>query len=166
MNKSHDSSGQKVEQELMLIGGEWTGSVDGRFLPVENPGRRDSVVAEVPRGKAEDVDLAVKAAAKAFEDWRKVTPWERGKLMARIADDVEAHVVCVVECLRINGRATFKRFHWRDRNEPAPVIPDGQGLMDQRGIAARLQLSKMEGHRRQHALDKVSNRRLEDYIAG
>ena len=47
------------------------------------------VIAEVPRGTAEDVDLAVQAAHKAFESWKKVPARERGKLLWHIADAVE-----------------------------------------------------------------------------
>jgi len=83
--------GQEITREMMLIDGIWTSSADGRVLPVENPAWRDSVIAEVPRAGAEDVDLAVKAAAKAFATWKKVPARERGKLMLKIADELEAH---------------------------------------------------------------------------
>jgi betaine-aldehyde dehydrogenase len=82
-------SPNEIGQELMLIDGKWTVSADGRFFPVENPALRDSVIAEVPRAGSEDVDLAVNAASKAFESWRKVAPRERGKLMIKIADELE-----------------------------------------------------------------------------
>ena len=74
-----------VNRELMLIDGQWTAAADGRFLPVENPARRDSVIGEVPRGGAEDIDRAVKAAAKAFPAWKKIPARERGKLLMKIA---------------------------------------------------------------------------------
>jgi len=63
----------KVVRELMLIDGQWVHSAEGQFIPVENPSRRGTFVGEVPRGRAEDVDHAVKAAGKAFETWRKVS---------------------------------------------------------------------------------------------
>jgi betaine-aldehyde dehydrogenase len=72
----------------MLVDGAWVGSADGRFLVVENPGDR-SVIAEVPRGGTEDVDRAVRAAARAFESWKRVAPRDRGKLLLRIADVME-----------------------------------------------------------------------------
>lgn len=74
----------------MLINGQWVEGSDGEFIPVENPGRRDSIVGEVPRAKAVDVDRAVKAAARAFEDWKRVSPRERGRLMIRISEAIEA----------------------------------------------------------------------------
>ena len=79
-----------VSREKMLIGGEWTESDGGEFIPVENPGQRDSVIAEVPRGGEADVDRAVRAAAKAFGEWERVAARDRGKLLSKIADTLEA----------------------------------------------------------------------------
>ncbi len=82
----------KVPRATMLIGGEWVESASGRTFSVETPATRGRVIAEVPRGGAEDVDRAVRAAAAAFPAWRDVAPRDRGRLLQRIADDVEAHV--------------------------------------------------------------------------
>jgi betaine-aldehyde dehydrogenase len=43
----------------------------------------------VPRGRSEDVDIAVAAAAAAFDSWRRVAPRDRGKLLLAIADTLE-----------------------------------------------------------------------------
>jgi len=90
IRETKETKHPEVSRELMLMDGQWTGSVDGQFLPVENPASRDSVIAEVPRAMSEDVDRAVKAAAKAFDAWKKVASRERGKLMMKIADEIEA----------------------------------------------------------------------------
>jgi acyl-CoA reductase-like NAD-dependent aldehyde dehydrogenase len=79
----------KLEQARMLIDGNWTGSASGAVLAVMNPANRRAI-AEIPRGGAEDVDRAVTAAAKAFPAWSKVVPRERGRVMLRIADALEA----------------------------------------------------------------------------
>jgi betaine-aldehyde dehydrogenase len=79
-------------REKMLIGGEWVDSADGRTFDVETPARRGSVIAQVPRAGAKDVDRAVKAAAAAFPTWRSVAPRDRGRILTRIADDVEAAI--------------------------------------------------------------------------
>jgi betaine-aldehyde dehydrogenase len=73
----------------MLVDGEWRESAGGAFLAVENPARRGWIIAEVPRGTAADVDIAVSAAARAFQFWRSVAPRERGRLMLQIAADIE-----------------------------------------------------------------------------
>jgi betaine-aldehyde dehydrogenase len=79
-------------REKMLVGGEWVESADGRTFDVETPARRGTVVAQVPRSGAPDVDRAVRAAAAAFPAWRGVVPRDRGRLLLRIADDVDAAV--------------------------------------------------------------------------
>ena len=78
-----------VGRELMLVDGEWRESAGGAFLPVEKPAQRGCVIAEVPRANAADVDIAVGAAARAFQFWRLVAPRERGKLMLQIADGID-----------------------------------------------------------------------------
>jgi acyl-CoA reductase-like NAD-dependent aldehyde dehydrogenase len=75
----------------MLIDGAWVDAASGATLMVENPGRR-TTVASIPRGGAEDVDRAVKAAQKAFPAWAKVPPRQRGRLLLRIAEAMEARI--------------------------------------------------------------------------
>jgi len=73
----------------MLIDGEWVAAASGETLPVENPARR-RVIAHVPRGRAEDVDRAVKAAHKAFPAWSRLAPRERSRMLADIGDKLTA----------------------------------------------------------------------------
>jgi len=83
------AAGPRLQRVLMLIAGKWEASKDGRFLEVENPANR-SVIAEVPRAGTADADRAVRAATKAFETWKLVAPRERGKLLSKIAERMEA----------------------------------------------------------------------------
>jgi len=73
----------------MLIGGQWVESASGARIAVENPAKR-APNAEVPRANAADVERAVAAGAKAYAEWRKVVPRERGKALLRIADSIQA----------------------------------------------------------------------------
>jgi betaine-aldehyde dehydrogenase len=75
----------------MLIDGTWTGSASGAVLDVENPAKRRPI-ADIPRGAAEDVDRAVQAAQKAFPAWAKVPPRQRGRMLLRIAEALEARI--------------------------------------------------------------------------
>jgi acyl-CoA reductase-like NAD-dependent aldehyde dehydrogenase len=75
----------------MLINGKWVDSASGAVLAVENPAKR-STIASVPRGGAEDVDRAVLAAEAAFPAWRNVPPRQRGRLLLRIAEALEARI--------------------------------------------------------------------------
>jgi acyl-CoA reductase-like NAD-dependent aldehyde dehydrogenase len=71
----------------MFINDEWLDSSSGRVLASVNPATGE-VWAEVPEGNAEDIDRAVAAARKAFEDgpWRKMVPIERGKRLRRLGE--------------------------------------------------------------------------------
>lgn len=63
-----------------FIDGEFTaGSADER-LPVVNPATEE-LLDEVPRGTRADVDAAVRAAARAFPAWRRLTAAERADLL-------------------------------------------------------------------------------------
>jgi acyl-CoA reductase-like NAD-dependent aldehyde dehydrogenase len=73
----------------MLIGGKAVESADGRYIDIESPATR-TVFAQVPRGGDADVDRAVRAAAAASDEWKRVTPKDRGRMLLRIADLVEA----------------------------------------------------------------------------
>jgi acyl-CoA reductase-like NAD-dependent aldehyde dehydrogenase len=84
--KPHAST---LSSKGMLIGGQWVESASGARLTVENPARR-APIAEVPRGNAADVERAVAAGAKAYAEWRKVVPRERGKALLRIAEALQA----------------------------------------------------------------------------
>lgn len=73
-----------IRQMDMFIAGEWTKAASGKRFDVVNP-RDGSVVETVPLGDAADADLAVAAAAKAFEAWRLTPMAERVRLQHGLA---------------------------------------------------------------------------------
>jgi len=73
----------------MLIDGQWVDSIEGEWIAVENPAIKQAF-ARVPRARAEDVNRAVTAAKKAFRAWSRMAAGDRGKLLFRIADAMEA----------------------------------------------------------------------------
>jgi aldehyde dehydrogenase (NAD+) len=77
----------------MLIDGHWRDSKSGKTFGTYNPATEE-LIAEVAEGDAADIDLAVKAARKAFDSgpWRKTDARDRGKLMNRLADLIEKNV--------------------------------------------------------------------------
>jgi len=79
----------RISNSLMLVDGKWEGAADGRLIEVQNPAKR-TIIGEVPRAGAAEVDRAVRAAAKAFESWKLVQPRERGRLLMKIADAMDA----------------------------------------------------------------------------
>jgi aldehyde dehydrogenase (NAD+) len=59
-------------------------------FPTIDPSTEETLT-EIARGRDADIDLAVKAADRAMKgDWRDITPAERGRLMFRLADALEA----------------------------------------------------------------------------
>jgi acyl-CoA reductase-like NAD-dependent aldehyde dehydrogenase len=75
----------------MLIDGAWVESAASETIEIENPAKKQPI-ARVPRGRAADIDRAVKAARAAFPAWKKTPARERGKLMLAIAERFEARV--------------------------------------------------------------------------
>ena len=76
----------------MLIDGKWVTSVSGKTFPTYNPATGE-VLAQVAEGDKADIDAAVKAARKAFESgpWSKMTATQRGKLVWKLGDLIEAN---------------------------------------------------------------------------
>jgi succinate-semialdehyde dehydrogenase/glutarate-semialdehyde dehydrogenase len=70
---------------LLCINGAWTKAADGRTIPVVNPATEEVIGAVAQAGRA-DLDAALDAAAKGFAAWRKVSPYDRSKVMRRAAD--------------------------------------------------------------------------------
>ena len=105
-------------REKMFIGGEWVESADGRTFDVETPAKRGQVIAQVPRGGAADVDRAVKAAQAAFPAWRAMPPRERGRLLLRIADAVDAETE---ELAKLLARETGNAIRTQSRPEAQRV---------------------------------------------
>jgi len=71
----------------LFIKGEFVDSVSGKEFDSINPATGE-VLAKVSEGGAQDIDLAVKAARRAFEEgpWKTISSSERGKLLRRVAD--------------------------------------------------------------------------------
>jgi phenylacetaldehyde dehydrogenase len=80
------------KKHRLFIGGDWVSPSAGASFAVLDPATGETL-ANVAEGSKEDVDLAVRAARKAFErgDWPNITPSDRGKLIWKLADLLEAH---------------------------------------------------------------------------
>src|SRR5947209_5871872 len=76
----------------MLIDGKWVEAASGKKFETVNPAT-GQVLARVAEGDKEDIDRAVRAARRAFDDgkWARMNPTERQRLLLRIADLIEAN---------------------------------------------------------------------------
>jgi phenylacetaldehyde dehydrogenase len=77
----------------MLIDGKWVNAVSGKTFPTYNPATGE-VLAQIAEGDREDIDLAVKAARKAFDSgpWSRMTASQRGRLIWKLGDLLEQNV--------------------------------------------------------------------------
>src|SRR5204862_1521439 len=83
---------QVKQQQPLFIGGKWQDSISGKMFPTVNPATGETI-CHVAEGDKADIDLAVKAARKAFEDgpWSRMSAAERGRLINKLADLIEQH---------------------------------------------------------------------------
>ena len=70
---------------LLHIDGHWTAGADGRTIDVINPATEE-VCARVARAETADLEQAVQAASRGFRTWRRVSPFDRGRIMRKAAD--------------------------------------------------------------------------------
>ena len=89
-----------------LIDGRWVDAASGATFPVHDPST-EQVIARVPDSGAADVDRAVAAARRAFDEgpWASTTAQERGRVLFRLAEKVRAHHAALSELeSRNNGK--------------------------------------------------------------
>ncbi len=89
----------------LFVGGDWVRPKSGEHFATIEPAT-ENVLSEVARGNDKDVDAAVKAAAKAFPAWRKLSGEDRARYLFRIARILleRAREFAVLET-RDNGKA-------------------------------------------------------------
>lgn len=96
-------------RDRLFIDGAWVAPVRGGSFPVIDPATEE-VFAHAPAGTAEDIDRAVKAARRAFDDgpWSRMSGRERAAVLRRIADGVTAR------------QDELARIEVRDNGKPLP----------------------------------------------
>ena len=111
----------KVRQTKMLIDGKWMDSLSGKKFATVYPATEE-IIAEVAKGGPEDIDQAVDAARRAFDDgpWPRMDARDRAKLLYRLADLIEenAEELAALETLD-NGKPITD-----SRNVDLPLVID------------------------------------------
>src|SRR5450755_3451377 len=82
----------------LFINGDWVNSLDGGTLPVMNPATAEAL-GTVSRAAHPDLDLALIAAEKGFHAWRKISAFERSKIMRKAADLIRSKVDAIARVL-------------------------------------------------------------------
>jgi len=100
----------KIEPGRLLIGGEWLST--SKTFDTVNPATGE-VITQIASASAQEVDRAVQAARKAFDDrggsWQKMTASERGRILWRLADLVERNIEEIAELETLdNGKPIFE----------------------------------------------------------
>ena len=74
----------------LFIDGRFVDAADGQTLATLNP-HDNSVIADVAMAGREDVDRAVAAAERAFPVWARMAAADRGRILLKLADLIEAN---------------------------------------------------------------------------
>jgi succinate-semialdehyde dehydrogenase/glutarate-semialdehyde dehydrogenase len=85
---------------LLFIDGVWRESAGRRSIDVINPATGD-IIGQVAHAGIADLDEALAAAAKGFRHWRKVSAFERGKILRRAADLLRQRVDLIAEIMTL-----------------------------------------------------------------
>lgn len=105
----------------LLIDGKWHEAISGKRFETVNPATGEVITSVAEADKA-DVDLAVKAARKAFEEgpWSKMTATDRGKVLSKLADLIMQHRDEIAELETMdNGKPISDA-----RNIDVPLVAD------------------------------------------
>src|SRR6476469_1509047 len=135
-------------QTQAFIDGAFRDAASGATFETENPATGE-VIATVAAGDATDIDLAVHAARRSFEDgrWSRMAPADRKKVLLRFADVIEAgsDELATLDALEagkpitdtrdVDLPETVKTFRWYAEaidkifDAVAPTGPDALGLI-------------------------------------
>jgi succinate-semialdehyde dehydrogenase/glutarate-semialdehyde dehydrogenase len=74
---------------LLHIDGQWRPATGGRTIPVINPATEETI-GTVPHANEADMDEALEASARGFAVWKKVSAYERSKIMRKAADTLRS----------------------------------------------------------------------------
>lgn len=113
----------KSDTKKLLINGEWVDAADGETFSTLNPANGRELTRAALAG-VEDVDRAVRAARAGFESgaWSRMSGEDRGRLLNRLADLIDAHADSLAEIETLdNGKPirvarvdmTFAARHFR-----------------------------------------------------
>ena len=120
----------------LYIDGAWCAAASGKTLPVMNPATGKQI-GSLAHAERPDLDRALEAAAKGFAVWRKVSAYERSKMMRKAANLLRDRVDLVATLMTmeqgktvaeakleiLNGADTIDWFAEEARRAYGRVIP-------------------------------------------
>jgi succinate-semialdehyde dehydrogenase/glutarate-semialdehyde dehydrogenase len=91
---------------LLYINGAWCLSASGRTLPVVNPANGNQI-GTVACAERRDLDRALEAAQQGFQTWRKISAFERSKIMRKAANLLRERVDSIAPLLTMEQGKTL-----------------------------------------------------------
>src|SRR6184192_3650889 len=88
----------------VYVGGAFIRSESARTFPLKDA--TGNFFANIPQCTRKDLRNAVEAAAKAGPGWAKRTPYNRGQIIYRLGEMIEARTKEMCEAIAISGAAT------------------------------------------------------------
>ena len=98
-----------VKETRLFINNEWVEPAEGKYFDAINPATGE-VIVKLAAATAPDVDKAVKAARRALESgpWSRMDAADRGKLLFKLADLIEANARELAALESLNAGKTIK----------------------------------------------------------
>ncbi|MBA3645683.1 MAG: aldehyde dehydrogenase family protein [Gemmatimonadaceae bacterium] len=93
----------------VYVGGQFIRSESGRVFPVREGGNKNgsgALLGNIPQCTRKDLRNAVEAAAKAGADWAKRTPYNRGQIIYRLGEMLEARSGEMADAIVLSGAGT------------------------------------------------------------
>ncbi len=91
-----------------LIGGHWREASDSRTLDAIDPATGQTL-GTFPAGTATDADEAVRAARRAFPAWKRMAPYDRGRLLQKAAALIEKYADELAQLITLeNGKPLWE----------------------------------------------------------
>ncbi len=87
---------QVLPDGKLLLDGQWVSATKGGTIPVVDPATQE-VIQTIARGTKEDVDQAVESAHRAFKEWSRASPTDRGRILYRWHELVTEHLEEIAE---------------------------------------------------------------------
>jgi succinate-semialdehyde dehydrogenase / glutarate-semialdehyde dehydrogenase len=99
--RNHDRGDSRMYSDVFLfIDGGWTKAAAGRTAPIVNPASGEPI-GTVAHADRSDLDRALEAADKGFRAWRKVSAFDRSKIMRKAADLLRQRVDAIAPLMTI-----------------------------------------------------------------
>ncbi|AFZ30373.1 Betaine-aldehyde dehydrogenase [Gloeocapsa sp. PCC 7428] len=88
-----------IKQAKLYINGQWRSASDGKTRPTISP-ITEAAIADIPQASAQDVEDAILAARRAFDDgpWAKMTGHERQQILTRASQIMEQYADDLALC--------------------------------------------------------------------